>query len=668
MNIKKKGQSLVELLLVISLLAILLPGLFTGFYSSREGKAQQNQRLTAVGFLKESEEAVRNIRETGWTTLSSYATDTPYHATVSGSLWTLVAGSETLSNGFKRQVIIKNMYRNPAGNIVLSPTPGVLDPSTKEINTSVWWNTPKVSTVSSTMYLTRHENLSYIQTTQADFDSGVKTNTATSNDSGGEVKLGAGGGGGDWCIPSLSVTTANLSRQGVPTAISAIQGSVVTGTGGNASGPTFAQISVAGNNPPTTTITGTFNNNKANGVFRDTQHFGYIATTDHHEEIKILDLNQFSDPPTNSQFKEVGYFDAPGNTDGQSVTVYGNVGYMTTTNKKFYTFDLSDKTGSRSRLGSYDLTLSDVGNKVVITANGGSTYAFVAINSTTTQMQVINVTDPSNPSIVKQVQTNNSQPGIDVSVNATGTEAYLVTSYAAGNKDFFVINASNLSGSGNLPISKTFDTGGMNPKGVAVATGNRAVIVGTGGSKQYLVLQLDQNPLITCGTGLAINNGAYAVSTVLQDDGYAYSYVVTGDTNAELKIILGGAGGQYTSSGTFESSIFNNQASTAFNSFSATINQLAQTTIKIKVAVANPVAGSCTGAQFTYVGPLGDPNNANDYFTVISDPTTIQGIIPYTVSGSYVNPGQCFRYKVWFQSSESTATPVLYDFTANYSP
>jgi hypothetical protein len=60
------GQSVIEILLAIGLSTIFLPALITGVIASKEGKAQQKQRLEAVTILKQSEEAVRNVRESGW--------------------------------------------------------------------------------------------------------------------------------------------------------------------------------------------------------------------------------------------------------------------------------------------------------------------------------------------------------------------------------------------------------------------------------------------------------------------------------------------------------------------------------------------------------------------------------------------------------------------------
>jgi len=103
----------------------------------------------------------------------------------------------------------------------------------------------------------------------------------------------------------------------------------------------------------------------------------------------------------------------------------------------------------------------------------------------------------------------------------------------------------------------------------------------------------------------------------------------------------------------------------AFNRFSATVNQLSQTTIKLQVAAAAAVSGSCTDAVFTYVGPNG---SASDYFYPSGN--SISASVPISSSGpgSYINPGRCFRYKVFFTTSDILQSPTLYDFSVNYSP
>lgn len=651
----KTGQVLVEILLAIGLAAILLPALLTGLISSRQGKAQQQQRTQATALLTEAVEATRSVREKGWTT---FAVNGIYHPVISGSTWTLDPDIETIS-GFTRSVVVSDFLRN-----------GSLDPSTKKVDVTVNWNTPLSSTVSATIYLTRYlDNLLYTQDTEAEFKTGISgiLGTNVTNTSGGEVTLGAGGQG-NWCNPSLSVTNVDLSRQGVPTAISAYPGNVITGTGGNASGPTFVKTTVAGNNPPIATIQGQFNNSKANGVFTEST-YGYIASTDTHQEIKILNLSTPSgNPPL---YSVIGWFDAPGtgNIDNDSIYVVNSVGYMTREDK-FYTFslgsgDLAGRSGSRPQLNTDNNavpTLSGMAKKIVVVGN----YAYVVTDSTTTQLQIINVEDPAHPTIKATASMGNNMAGVDVTVNATGTRAYVVTNYAPGKPDFFIIDTTSHSGSLS-PLGTGFNTAGMTPKGVAVVTGNRAIIVGTGGSYQYQVVNIDiENSPTIClfegnSAGLVISGGAYGVASVLQND-YAYSYVVTGDTHAELKIILGGSGGQYASSGTYESAFFDPGYSTAFNRLDVTYTKPANTNITnitFQVAIADPVSGSCANANYVFVGP--DATSA----TFFND----DGVIPLNDDGvGYENPARCFKYRAYLSTSDFSSTPILEQVIVNYSP
>jgi type II secretory pathway pseudopilin PulG len=200
----KKGQSLIELLIILALLAIILPALFYGMITSREGKPQQQQRITGLSYLHEAEEAAINVRNRSW---DAFAVNGTFHPSNSGNYWTLVAGSETV-NGFTRQIVISDVYRDSNGAITTSG--GTLDLSTKKVVTTVSWTLPRSTSIDSTIYITRHENIPYIETTKAQFDLGTRTNTYSTNTAGGEVILGAGGGGGDWCIPSYAVTTVDL--------------------------------------------------------------------------------------------------------------------------------------------------------------------------------------------------------------------------------------------------------------------------------------------------------------------------------------------------------------------------------------------------------------------------------------------------------------------------
>lgn len=630
------GQSIIELQLVIGLSAILLPALVAGFVATREGVPQENQRLLAVGLLREAEEAIRSSRDKDWNNISTNGTFHPVIA--ADNSWQLVAGSETTVNQFTRYVVISDVFRDSNGDIVSSG--GTLDPSTKHVTTTVGWSTPYASSVTSENYLHRFTNNAYIQTTAVDFNNGTNSGTTVTNSSGGEVSLGAGGGS-DWCSPNLSINAVDLPKNGVANAISAIEGKIFAGTGDNSSGVSYATVNVSNTNPPVGTVASTFNGYKTNDTFGET-NYAYLATDNNSKEIVIVSIGAVP-------YTEAGYFNSPGNGDGNSVYVAGNYGYMTSGNQ-FYIFDLASKNGSRSQIGT-GVTLAGTGTKIVI--NGD--YAYVSISDSGVEMQIIDISNPNAPTVVGQADVN-GQAAVDLYINQSATRAYLATSVSDSQSEFFIIDIAVKSG--NRPTLGAYEANGMSPKGVSLATNNKAILGGTG-AEEYQAIDISNEASPTRCGGLNIDSGVNGVATVLESDGDAFSYIITGDSTTELKIIGGGPGGGYASGGTFTSSPFNVGRSAVFNRFDVSFSKPNQTDIQFQVAVADPVSDSCTSADYVFVGPDG---TSGTYF---SDDSTI---IFNDDGTGFENPAQCFKYKVLLSTSDQSSTPTLYDFTVNYSP
>lgn len=653
---REKGQTLIELLITIGLSAILIPALLVGFSATRNGRAQQEQRLQATNYFKEAQEAIRIVVANNWDNLINGT----FHPVTSGSTWSLVAGAETIPEfGFIRKIVINDVFRDSNGNIVTNG--GSLDPSTKKITISVSWSSPIPSSVTTDSYLTRHKNFSHIETTVADFTAGISNQSTTgvtiTNTNGGEIILGAGGGNGDWCQPNLTLAQLDLPKNGVANAVSAIEGRIFAGTGENASGVSFANVTVTTNYPPTPTLQQTFDGYKTNGVFGQA-NYAYLATDNNAKEIVIINLTEYSDSPTNSKYKEEGFFNAPGNGNGNSIYVSGNYGYMTSADK-FYIFDLSSKSGSRTQVNSSAVTLSGTGVKTYIVGD----YAYIATNSTTNQLQIINISNPTNPSIAASI-TVSGQGGRDIFVNSSGTRAYLVTASSSTQNEFFIINTQNKNAPTQIS-GGVYDTNNMDPKGVRVVTGNRAIVVGTGGVYQYQVININnENTPLNCGN-LSIPTGINGVDSVLQADGYAYSYIITGDASSELKIILGGAGAgnNYVSAGVFESATFDGGKEVAWNALSATVSAFLNTTIRFKVALKDAVNNSCNGVNFIDSDFVGSDGQSSSFFL------STGGVLPFDNNNSgYENPAQCARYRAYLTTTETTVTPVIYDVVLNYSP
>jgi hypothetical protein len=633
-----KGQSLIELMLAIGLAAVILPALLTGFVVARGGRPQLEQRLLANALVQEGQEAARVIREKNW---AIFGTDGSFYLQKSGSSWQFTTDlSYKAVNGFSRTITVADVYRDASGNIVSvagTPPAGVaIDPSTKSVTTAVSWSTPHPATVNATQYLTRVANASYTETSTSQFQNG--TFGSSVNVTGDQVVLGAGHGGGDWCTPSLSITATDLPKNGVANAIAAIEGRIFAGTGDNASGVSFANVTVNNANPPGASVVGTFNGFKTNGVFGES-NYAYLATDTNAKEIEIINL-------TTTPYTEAGFFNAPGNGTGNSVYVVGTRGYMTDANK-LYTFDLTSKTGSRPILGTH--TLNGTGNKVFVVGN----YAYVAINGTANQLEIVQISPDGTTMTRVSSLSLPGQVAKDLFVNAAGSRAYIVTAASSTQKEFFVIDISNKS---NPAIVGSYEANGMNPKGVTVVTNNKAIIVGTSGEEYQVINLASETAPVYCG-GLNIDTGINGVSSVLEADGDAYSYIITGDASTELKIIQGGPGGgagTYTSAGTFTSQTFDAGHDVAFNYFSASISTPGGTSLSYAIAIKHGVTSggstTCSGVTFSDI----------DFVSVTP------GQIPLSTSG-YVNPGQCLRYRINLSTSDTSQTPTLSDITFNYS-
>lgn len=632
----KLGYSLIELLITISLLGLLLPVIFGAIYSTQVGKAQNLQRTDSAVLLLETSEIMRIIREKGWELI---ATNDTFHPVIDGQSWLLADGGETVGD-FYREVVISDAQRDSNGNIVESG--GEVDPSTKKVVITISWNLPVANSSSVTMFFTRYlDNLSFIHTTQEDFDAGEHESTITTLDDDGEVTLDAGGQG-SWCNPFESIVAElDLPKNGVALAISAVEGKLAVGTGANASGVSFANVSVSGDSPPVVQIAGTLDGYKTNDVFNES-NYAYLATDTNSKEVVIIDTSN----PTPS---EVGYFNAPGSQNAESVVSSGNTGFVLQSNK-LYSFDLSSKNGERSALDGDGVDLAGTGTSMVVVGN----YAYVTIDSGSTQLQVVDISNTSNLSVVGQAQVND-RPGKRVTVEGAGNRAYLVTQ-ASDQAEFFIIDVS--SKSGNQPAVGSFEANGMDPKSVTVVSGNRAIIVGHGGEEYQVIDISNENSPSKCG-GLDFGSNLNDIDAVLEGDGDAFSYLLTTDSSNELQVIVGGPGGQHSGEGTYTSPIFDNTQKGYFNRFDATTFLPVNTNITMQVAVANPADNNCSTATYSYVGPDGTPDTFFDS----------NGIVPFNSSQpDYGNPGQCFRYQVNLSSSDGVSAPIFEDITVNYSP
>jgi len=632
------GQLLIEILVVMALMAIITPALIGAIITSQQGSAQRQNRIQAHGLLIETVEALRVIRESNW---ESIATNGVYHPVVTDSTWTLMAGEET-TGLFTRALTISDVMRDETGNIIAEG--GTIDPSIKKIDIQISWEQPSSSQISSVIYMTRYlDNLSLIETSEADFLEGFTSGTAVVNNQGGEIILGSGGKG-NWCKPSDYIRTElDLPGTGRAKVVRAIEGKAFSGTDGT--GGVFVEMDIDQNDPPGVSIANQIAGYDTNDIFID-ENYAYIATGDVSKDLLVVDLETGQEVAV---FNDTYWWGS-----AQGVHVSGNVAYMVI-GPKLHTVDLTNKSGNLPELDSINLSpyllWPATGYRIDVKGN----YAYVALDFGLREMQIIDVSNPRSLSRVGYANVN-SRRGKDVEVNETGTRAYLITDEAGDMRELFIIDTTSKSGS--LPLIGTYDTHGMNPRDLALVTENKLIIVGTGGEEYQVVDITDESHPTMCGS-LNLDTGVYGVDGVLEQDGEAYSYIVSKDSTSEFKIIEGGAGDSFATTGTYESQYLDAGYATAFNYVMMNKMVPNQTSAKFQVAVADAVNGNCVEPSYIFVGPDG---TSSTFFTD-------EGPIPINDDDSgYENPGRCFKYKVFLETADSSSTPVIDSVTVNYSP
>lgn len=174
-KIQPRGALLLELLIAISLLAIILSfGANAVFLSLQSNKASGEQDV-ASSLASEGVEAVRAVSEEDWQNIYSLTKSTEhYKTTQSNTKWILATGNETITlNGviYTRYVVIDNISRDGSGNIETAYSSTDDDPSTQQVTVSVSWPGGN-DAVEITGFLFRYKNKVCAQSGWATADPG----------------------------------------------------------------------------------------------------------------------------------------------------------------------------------------------------------------------------------------------------------------------------------------------------------------------------------------------------------------------------------------------------------------------------------------------------------------------------------------------------------------
>ena len=188
---KPYGIVLVEVLIAAGILSLIIHPLLCLTVVGLESNSFSSKEIKAESLLVEQVEGVRSIRNRSWSELSPGA----YYISIIDGLWQLVASETGVQDGiYTKKIEIQPVWRNLSDEIVAEEEPGsVFDPSTLEMVVTINWRLIRDRELAMNFYLTRYEeNMTWTQTTQAEFDAGELEYAETTLISDGEVQLEGG--------------------------------------------------------------------------------------------------------------------------------------------------------------------------------------------------------------------------------------------------------------------------------------------------------------------------------------------------------------------------------------------------------------------------------------------------------------------------------------------
>lgn len=130
------GFSLVEILVACSIMLLAMFSILVLAKKSITLSRQALHQTQASFLLEEGAEAVKIVRDNGWTNITGLTNGTTYYPTFSGSTWTLSTTPAT-SGIFTRTAVSSAVYRNGSNDIAAS---GTLDSGTRKITVTTSWS------------------------------------------------------------------------------------------------------------------------------------------------------------------------------------------------------------------------------------------------------------------------------------------------------------------------------------------------------------------------------------------------------------------------------------------------------------------------------------------------------------------------------------------------
>jgi type II secretory pathway pseudopilin PulG len=151
-NNKKKGMSLVEVIVSATIVTLILSGLIAAYNLYFKTALANLRHVQAVFLAEEGAEALRFLRDASWSNLSSLTVNNTYYVIFQNGNWQITTNNIFVDGIFERKFVLNNVNRDGTDDIV--PT-GTLDPNTKKVTVSISWGKGVATTTKSLeFYLT----------------------------------------------------------------------------------------------------------------------------------------------------------------------------------------------------------------------------------------------------------------------------------------------------------------------------------------------------------------------------------------------------------------------------------------------------------------------------------------------------------------------------------
>lgn len=626
-NRSSQGFSLIELLVVISFLAVMILMILNISYFNNRLRKINEEQIQAMFYATEAMEISQLI---SWDNLALG----DYHPVVQGDTWALAAGSELIDNKYNRTISIDIAERASSTNgHVYGPLSegAFVDPDTKKITVIIDWL--------SKTGLNKQEVLeTYYHRWQA--------NRWIQNDWIG------GAGQENWASENMfynSDAGIDVSVDGIATLLSGFldwNNGTTTDTYG-ISGST--QINAVYQDGDTVymvredyssgdellifDVSDIYNVNLmdsydvGSSITSVVEKDGFAYMSGRSTEFIILDVSD----PYNISFADS--YNIDGSSDALDVVVDETEAYILR-DYKLYSFDISDPYNLQAPLDEFDI--DDDARRMFLSED----YIYVAAYDGNRELQIFDITNPVNLAAAGVYDLSNTQDGTDIYVK--GSRAYMSVANNTSGGELFVFDVADPY---NPLLLGSYEAGSTI---YAITVIGPYAILGLNNSSEELrVVDISFPATINKAAGFDL-------------DGYIYSLVANcsniyaGTSNMSQEMLVFSTEETncgYANAGVLESSTFDTGSdSVVYNWISWTGSAPANTSIKFQIATATDIAG-----PWNFAGP--DGTGSSYYMTASAE------LINY----NYHLNQRYLRYKAYLGSQASLQAPILEDVTISYS-